>query len=116
MITSLAAAVAKSGGMIRNDGNEEGIKATATGLLGPVGLCFDSNAQMPQVGTRIRRVKHDGTINLVAGDGTNVLNDPASDESILYPFLMAVDRDGRLIVADSALDQIKMLKPGTISK
>jgi hypothetical protein len=53
---------------------------------------------------------------LVAGDGTNILADPTSDESILYPFLMAIDHEGRLIVADSALDQIKMLQPGKISK
>lgn len=70
-------------------------------------------AALPRVGTRIRRVAPDGTIRTIAGDGTRVLNDPAGDQALLYPLNLIVDRDGRLIIADSALNQIKMLPKGS---
>ena len=70
-------------------------------------------AALPQVGTRIRRVAPDGTIRTVAGHGTRVANDPAGDNILLYPLNMVVDREGRLIIADSALNQIKMLPKGS---
>ena len=71
--------------------------------------------QMPSIGTRLRRITPDGKIHLIAGDGTHVLADPSSDESMIYLFLLAFDHDGRLIIADSALDQIKRLEPGTFT-
>lgn len=73
------------------------------------GLPADLLAQLPQIGTRIRRVAPDGTIRTVAGHGTRVANDPAGDDFLLYPLNMIVDREGRLIIADSALNQIKVL-------
>jgi sugar lactone lactonase YvrE len=120
--------------------NQDGKSALEVSLFGPAGICFDAAgslyvselgtsklasfggasgipaelfASLPQAGTRIRRITA-GKIYTVAGDGTKVLNDPATDESMLYPFMMLFDAQGRLILADTALDQIKLLKPDVL--
>ncbi|MDB5100866.1 MAG: repeat containing protein [Cyanobacteria bacterium RYN_339] len=121
-------------------GDEEGKDAHEVSLFGPAAICFDSADRMyiselgtsklasfggasglpaeildalPQIGTRVRRIVG-GKVYTVAGDGTHVLNDPASDDSMLYPIQMLVDAQGRLILADTALNQIKMLKPDAL--
>ncbi len=81
--------------------------------LGGTVLPAEIIQSLPQVSTRVRRVSPDGTIRTIAGDGTRVLNDPASDNILMYPLNMVVDREGRLIIADSALNQIKMLPKGS---
>lgn len=67
----------------------------------------------PSSGCRIRRVAADGTIKTVAGDGTRVLNDPTTDDFVLYPLNLALDPQGGLVIADSALNQIKLLPAGS---
>jgi DNA-binding beta-propeller fold protein YncE len=77
------------------------------------GIPAEILAGLPQTGTRIRRVGPDGRIRTVAGFGTAVMNDPTTDNMLLYPLSMVVDREGRLIIADTALNQIKMLPKGS---
>ena len=117
---------------------EEGVPALEAALAAPTVLCFDDAggmivaelgtslsglgyspeaaalmAQLPPLGARLRRVAPDGTIRTIAGEGARLLADPSTDDTLIYPLAMLIDREGRLIVADAALNQVKMLPRGS---
>jgi len=69
-------------------------------------------AELPPLGARIRKVGKDGLIRTIAGEGAKLLADPSGDDAMLYPLLIGFDPEGRLVIADGALNQIKMLPKG----
>jgi sugar lactone lactonase YvrE len=120
--------------------SEEGIQASKAALIGPAALCFDAQGNLylteagtaniaalgaaeqslpipiellPKVPARIRKIAPDGTITTVAGPGTKLLNDPNSDNTLKVPLAMIIDGQGRLIIADTGLNQVKLLPKGS---
>jgi hypothetical protein len=119
--------------------NEEGVKASTAVLLGPAAVCFDGAGNMyvaeagtevitslgslgglemligslPKVGARIRKITPDGTITTIAGQGGKALNEASGDNSLKRPIGLLVDRQGRLVIADGANNQIRMLPKGS---
>jgi hypothetical protein len=119
--------------------NEEGVKADTAVLLGPAAVCFDGDGNMyvaeagteiitslgslggmemligslPKVGARIRKITPDGTITTIAGQGGKALNEASGDNSLKRPIGLVVDRQGRLVIADGANNQIRMLPKGS---
>ncbi len=75
-----------------------------------------SGIALPPIGSRIRKITGLGgpapRIRTVAGHGGPTLNDPASDDSLNSPFGLLIDREGRLVIADSNNNQIKLLPKG----
>jgi hypothetical protein len=82
-------------------------RLTTLGGMGGIDL-----SQLPRIAPRIRRVGKDGTVKTIAGPGSALLNDPASDNSLVTPLGLAFDREGRLIVADSGNNQVKLIPKG----
>jgi sugar lactone lactonase YvrE len=106
-------------------------------LIGPATVCFDAEGNLyvaeagtqrlttlggmaglpigdlPRVGPRIRRIGKDGKVTTIAGQGTTILNDPGTDDSLITPLGMLFDREGRLVVADSGNNQVKVLPKGS---
>ena len=67
-------------------------------------------AGLPRVGPRLRRIAADGaSVRTIAGDGTAVLNDPDADEELVSPVGLAFDAVGRLAIADSGTNQVRLL-------
>jgi DNA-binding beta-propeller fold protein YncE len=116
------------------DGN--GKPATSVPIFAPAGLCFDAQgnlfmtelgtsklgtlfagseaalADLPRVGSRIRKVTPDGTISTVAGAGTGIL-DVGADDALNNPLGLLIDPEGRLVIADSGNNQVKVLPKGS---
>lgn len=69
-------------------------------------------SQLPRITARIRRIARDGTVKTIAGPGTSLLADPASDDTLITPLGLVFDREGRLIVADSGTNQVKLIPKG----
>ncbi len=67
---------------------------------------------LPRITARIRRIAKDGTVRTIAGPGTSLLADPTSDDTLITPLGLVVDREGRLIVADSGTNQVKLIPKG----
>jgi hypothetical protein len=65
----------------------------------------------------IRRVTPDGRVTTYAGDGTPGYRDgPAASAQFNGPIGIAIDRDGRVLVADSYNDRIRIIdRAGTVS-
>jgi sugar lactone lactonase YvrE len=107
-------------------------------LVGPTALCFDpaGNLYVSEIGTaklksllaasngpalegltavapRIRKITPDGQIRPITGPGTGLLADPDSDDTLLLPFGLIIDPQGRLVIADAGNNQIKLLPKGT---
>jgi sugar lactone lactonase YvrE len=64
----------------------------------------------------IRRVRLDGSVSTIAGDGTAGYRDgPGSQARFNGPIGLAIDRSGRVIVADTYNDRIRAIDPdGTV--
>ncbi|MFP5501677.1 MAG: hypothetical protein ACLGIN_04255 [Candidatus Sericytochromatia bacterium] len=71
-------------------------------------------ASLPDVPARIRKVTPDGKIYTVAGVGGKLLADPDSDNMLTLPIGIAIDAQGRLIIADSGSNQIKVLPKSSL--
>ena len=113
--------------------HDEGGPASQALLLGPGPLAFDPKGNLyfgeegtdklslatnlgnlpsfslPHLGARIRRIALDGTIHTVAGEGSQVLNDPDNDDILLEPLGLVIDRAGHLVVSDIGTNQIKLV-------
>jgi sugar lactone lactonase YvrE len=114
--------------------SENNVPALEAAIAGPAGLAFDDKGNLyfsevsaanlssfgfsntfafdgllPDLPARIRKVTPDGKVVNVTGPGTAL---PSSGDNLLvYPFGLMYDvKNGRLIVADSALNQLKVLK------
>jgi sugar lactone lactonase YvrE len=86
----------------------------------PSGLAIDAagNIYVADTGNNaIRRVAPDGTVTTVAGDGTAGFRDGHGKSARFNgPIGVAVDRAGRLIVADTYNDRIRGIAPdGTVT-
>jgi sugar lactone lactonase YvrE len=86
----------------------------------PSGLAIDAagNLYVADTGNNaIRRMAPDGTVTTVAGDGTPGFQDgPSKDARFNGPIGVAVDRSGRVLVADTYNDRIRAIAPdGTVT-
>jgi sugar lactone lactonase YvrE len=91
----------------------------ATGLASPSALALapDGSLVVADTGAHvIRRVTMDGAITTIAGDGTpGFVDGPAAQARFSGPVGVAVDRTGRIIVADTYNDRIRAIDPdGTV--
>ncbi len=111
-------------------------------LMMPIGLTFDANDVLyvaelgtarlntflgsavapflqgvPRRGARIRRVKgvREGRpmVETIAGEGTAILNEPGTDNSLLIPSMLLIDPTKGLYVLDTGNNAIKLLPRGT---
>jgi trimeric autotransporter adhesin len=98
----------------------DGGPATSAELNSPVGLAVDlaGNLYIADAGNSlIRKVTPDGNIHTIAG-GAHQLGDggPATSAQLLYPYGVAVDGAGNVIIADVGHNSIREVSPsGTIS-
>ncbi|MDB5097555.1 MAG: repeat containing protein [Cyanobacteria bacterium RYN_339] len=116
--------------------DDQGKPAVQASIFAPAGLCFGPDGalyltelgtaklgtlfagneaavkSLPRVGSRIRRVTPDGKITTIAGDGTGIL-DVGQDDALNNPTGLLLDAQGRLIIADSGNNQVKVLPKGT---
>ncbi len=98
----------------------DGGLATAAHVSRPGALAFDGVGNL-YVGTptRVRRIALDGTIDLVAGNGTTAVSGdggPATAAQLTLPSGVAVRADGSVVVADAGANLIRLIAlDGTIS-
>ncbi|MFT3792183.1 MAG: Ig-like domain repeat protein [Rudaea sp.] len=91
----------------------DGGAATAASLFLPTGVAADSAGNVYIVdssNSRIRRVGSDGTIDTVAGNGTQGFagdNGPAIDAQLNNPAAVTIDRAGNLYIADASNHRIR---------
>ncbi|MEX5712122.1 protein kinase [Parafrankia sp. FMc6] len=103
-----------AGGDDRGPGGDGG-PATEASLWYPGGVVADptGNIYIADSGNnRIRRVGTDGIIQTVAGgDGEGAFGDggPAVDALLTFPISVAMDRPGRLYIADSGNNRIRRI-------
>lgn len=78
-----------------------------------VALDADGNLYVADTGNnRIRKVTPEGQVSTVAGDGTaGFLDGPAAQARFNGPIGVAVDSNGKIIVADSYNDRIRVISP-----
>ena len=131
--TGLPGAMAMIAGQRPDD---EGKPREEAVLIGPVGVTFGPDgacyvveagtlklatlgaitgldmSALPRITARVRRIAPDGTVRSIAGPGTPLLADPASDDTLITPLGVLIDREGRLIVADSGTNQVKLIPKG----
>ena len=99
----------------------DGGPAVAASLDVPIGVAVDGAGNLYIADTnsrRVRRVGTDGTIQTLAGNGGPFSGDggPASGAVLNYPFGVALDGKGNLLVADTYNNRIRKVAPdGTIS-
>lgn len=72
----------------------------------PEGLSLDD---IPSLPPRVRVISPDGRIRSVTGPGTKLLADPQAGNALILPVGLAIDPQGRLIVADGGNDCIELL-------
>ena len=98
----------------------DGGAATAAKLNSPYGIAWDKGRNLVYVAdtlnNRIRAISTDGTITTVAGSGSAGYN--ASEENALktplnHPRGLAVDDRGRLYIADTSNNVVRLLDPST---
>ena len=79
----------------------------------PIGLAFDGDGNLFVADSKayvIRRIDRSGIITTVAGGGPSAAVDvPALGAWFEYPFGLAVSPDGRLTIADTYHDQVKVV-------
>jgi cysteine-rich repeat protein len=101
-------------------GNVEGTAAQDVALQGPSGVARDVHGRVfiaDATGHRVRRVNTDGTITLVAGDGSRSISptDAAGDggaagvAQLHFPRAIAVDSFGRVFIADTQNHRIRRI-------
>ncbi|KPM51591.1 serine/threonine protein kinase [Frankia sp. R43] len=93
----------------------DGGPATAAALWYPGGVAVDGNGTVfiaDTANNRIRRVGSDGIITTLAGqDGEGSFGDggPASRALLAFPLAVALDRFGRLYIADTSNNRIRRI-------
>ncbi len=96
--------------------NSDGIPATASELLSPYGVGMDSlgNVYIGDAGNnRIRRVSPSGIITTIAGIGTASFSGdggPATAAELNFPYGMAVNHGGSIVIADMNNHRIRRIK------
>jgi sugar lactone lactonase YvrE len=68
---------------------------------------------LPKIYARLRKVPPDGKVVNVTGPGTSLLADTQGDDMLLLPLGFIFDKDGRLVIADAGLNQLKVLPKGS---
>jgi NHL repeat len=108
-ITTVAGTTAGFGG--------DGGPAIAARLAGPfsVAVTPDGGFLVADVfNYRIRKVRADGTIVTIAGNGTPGYlgdNGPATEAQLGYPFGVAATRDGGFLIADDVYHAVRKVRP-----
>ncbi len=99
----------------------DGGQATNALLNSPSGLAFGPEGSLYFCDTgnnRVRCIAPSGVISTIAGGGTPAdgLGDggPATSAALSAPLGIAVGRDGRLFIADSGHDRVRVVSPGGI--
>jgi hypothetical protein len=93
----------------------DGGSATNAGLRFPIGLAFDTcgNLYISDAGNyRVRMVNANGTINTVAGNGTNAYSGDggvSTNASLSNPAGLALDSSGNLYIADELNNRIRVV-------
>jgi cysteine-rich repeat protein len=99
--------------------NGDGIPATTAMLAGPYGVAVDAQDRVvigDDVNQRIRRIELDGTISTVAGTGVEGADGDAAAATSAQMFALigvAVDGQGRVLVADQNNNRIRAIDPTT---
>ena len=94
-----------------------GVPATSAALNGPMSAVLDSQGDLYVSDTsncRIRKIKKTGVISTFAGTGICGYSGdggPAHSARLHYPFWIAFDTRGNLLVADSGNDAIRRITP-----
>jgi sugar lactone lactonase YvrE len=92
------------------------VSTFATGFSTPSALAVaaDGSVYVADTGHHsIRRIGHDGAVSTLAGDGTPGYADgPAASARFNGPIGIAVAPDGRIVVADSYNDRIRVIDTG----
>ena len=99
----------------------DGGPATAAMLNNPTSLTFDGQGNLyitDQFNHRIRRVDSSGTIQTVAGNGSQTFSGdggPATAAGIPYPGSAVLDPAGNLFIVDSVDNRVREVAGGTIN-
>jgi len=100
----------------------DGGRATEAGLRDPYRVAVDSKGNLflaERFGHRIRKVAPEGTISTLAGDGNAGFSGdggPAVQARLNYPYDLAIDANGNLLIADLYNQRIRKVTPeGIIS-
>jgi sugar lactone lactonase YvrE len=100
---------------IAPDGTVTTVAASEGGFDAPSGLAFDPSGALYVADTgnnAIRRVAPDGTVTTIAGSGAaGYLDGPAAEAQFNGPVGIAVDKSGRIFVADTYNDRIRVIDP-----
>ena len=88
---------------------------TSAQFDGPVGVAIDAQGRVVVADTyndRIRLIESDGSVRTLAGgDGPGLIDGPAADARFDTPCGVAVDADGRIIVADTGNGVVRVIEP-----
>ncbi len=96
----------------------DGGPASAASLNNPTSLLMDrARRLLVTEGSRVRAIERDGTINTIAGGGTNAPANGllATSAALSSPTGMAIDRTGGVIVATTTVHQLWTLRPARAS-
>jgi len=120
-IRTIAGLVDRRGGFGLCGFHGDGGRATSAVLNIPQGIAVDAEGRVfiaDSGNARVRRVDVDGTITTIAGDGANAAstdNVPATQTSLSDPRGIAIDGDGRVLIADDGQHRIRRIeRDGTI--
>ena len=94
----------------------DGGAAISAQLLAPAGVAVDNagNLYITEASDRIRKVSPDGSIVTIAGDGLAGYSGdggPATSAQLNGPSEIAVDKTGKLYVAEAGNNSIRLLQP-----
>jgi len=105
----------------RRDYSGDGGRAANASLNAPLGICLDSSGAIYVADTgnhRVRKVLPDGTIQLVAGNGTAGFSGdggPAERAALSTPLAVDIGPDGSLYIADAGNRRVrKVSSPGGV--
>jgi hypothetical protein len=68
---------------------------------------------VPVTYPRIRKVAADGGVYTIIGPQGRYFRDPLSPDALSLPLCLEIDASGRLVIVDSAANQIRFLAPGS---
>ncbi len=121
VITTLAGGGSNPG----NDGLGDGAPAIGASFSGPIAVALDTLGNVyiaDAFNNRVREISAaTGIINIVAGGGTNLGNDgvgdggPATSAELSTPMNILLDQNGRLYIADTGHDCVRLVNNGTIT-